>query len=261
MLALLHSTRSNASAGPDRRVVMTARPLTGRHVVTTRDQPGRLDSLLARLGADVIHVPLIAIEPPADEGRALRRILADIGQVAWLVVTSQHGARAVGLAAAAHPDVRLAAVGARTASVLSALAGRDVDVVPTRQTAADLVATMPTGSGRVVVAQADRADSTLADGLADLGFDVDVVTAYRTVLRAPTPVERIAALGADAVGFASGSAAQAWTETIGVETAPVTVAIGPTTAEVARACGLKVTHVATDHDVEGLAHAIAAALA
>ena len=55
---------------------MPERPLSGRSIVTTRDRLGRLDSELAALGADVIHVPLIRIEPPADTrlDAALRRI-------------------------------------------------------------------------------------------------------------------------------------------------------------------------------------------
>ena len=43
------------------------RPLIGRSVVTTREHRGRLDSLLARAGADVIHVPLIEVAEPLDE--------------------------------------------------------------------------------------------------------------------------------------------------------------------------------------------------
>lgn len=238
---------------------MTARPLAGRHVVTTRDRRGRLDSLLARLGADVIHVPLIEIGAPADGGRALDATMDRLDGAAWLVVTSHHGARLVGERAADHRGVRLAAVGARTATELSTLARRAVDVVPDRQTAADLVASMPAGTGRVVIAQADRADSTVADGLRELGYDVEAVTAYRTALRTPTPAERHAALRADAVGFASGSAVEAWVRTIGREAPGIVVAIGPSTASTAGRRGLKVTHVATDHDVGGLASAIASA--
>ena len=63
-------------------------------------------------------------------------------------------------------------------------------------------------------------------------------------------------MGADAVAFASGSAAQAWHEAIGTETPAVVVAIGPTTEGAARAYGLTVTHVAEEHSVEGLVQAV-----
>ena len=237
---------------------MALRPLSGRRVVTTRDRRGRLDSRLAALGADVVHVPLISIEPGHDD--RLTAALAALASFDWLVVTSQHGARAVGLAASAQ-SVRLAAVGTRSAAALAQLAGRPVDVVPARQTAADLVDAMSAHHGRVLVAQADRADSTLVDGLAGHGFDVEAVTAYRTVSRTPTWRERRAALDADAVCFASGSAAEAWCEAFGPRTPPIVAAIGPTTSAAAGARGLKVTHVAADHDVEGMVAAIVAALA
>lgn len=229
-------------------------PLAGRRVVITRDEPGRLDELLVELGAEVVHVPLIEIED-ADPAE-----LAALGDADWVVVTSQHGARRVGGAIAGRPEVRLAAVGTRTAAVLAARAGRAVDVVPDRQTAADLVAAMPDGHGALaVVAQADRADGALATGLGRRGYRVTPVTAYRTVLRKPTEGERRAALTADAVAFASGSAAEAWAAAIGTDTPPIVVAIGPTTRRVAAAAGLKVTHVAADHNLEGLAAEVAAA--
>src|SRR4051794_27877879 len=140
-----------------------ARPLAGRRVVTTRDEPGELDRLLAEAGADVVHVPLIEIAEPLDGGAELRAVLHVLGNVDWVVVTSHHGAARVGEVVARHPNVKTAAVGTRTASVLARLSGRAVDVVPGRQTAVDLLEAMPLdGKGQtVVVAQADRADTAL----------------------------------------------------------------------------------------------------
>jgi uroporphyrinogen-III synthase/uroporphyrinogen III methyltransferase/synthase len=78
--------------------------------------------------------------------------------------------------------------------------------------------------------------------------------------RIPSAEERSAALAADAVAFASGSAAQAWHDAVGTATPPVVVAIGPTTEGAARACGLNVTHVAREQSVEGLVAALTGAL-
>jgi uroporphyrinogen-III synthase len=178
-------------------------------------------------------------------------------------VTSRHGAARVGESLADHPQVRTAAVGTRTANEIERLAGRPVDVTPSRQTAADLLEAMPpNGHGQVVVvAHADRADPALAVGLSALGYRVRTVVAYRTLARTPNAEGRAAALGADAVAFASGSAAQAWHDAIGTETPSVVVAIGPTTEGAARACGLDVTHVAQVHDVQGLVQTVIDALA
>ncbi len=226
-------------------------------MVTTRDTPGKLDELLTAYGATVIHVPLIEIVGPPDGGAQLAAALGRLSHASWLVVTSQHGAIAVGAAARAH-GVRLAAVGTRTAEVLARSAGRAVDVVPAQQTAAALMAVfpLPDSPGElVVVAVGDLAAPTLTDGLRGLGYDVISAVAYRTLRRDPSSTERAAALEADAVVFASGSSAEAWATSMGLLAPPV-VAIGPTTAAAATAAGLQVAAVAADHSVEGLVAAV-----
>jgi uroporphyrinogen-III synthase len=60
---------------------------------------------------------------------------------------------------------------------------------------------------------------------------------------------------ADVLLLASGSAARSWAEAIGTATPPLVVAIGPSTADAARAVGLAVSAVASDHSVEGLVEA------
>jgi uroporphyrinogen-III synthase len=205
---------------------------------------------------------LIEIVDAADGGAALAAALDPSQPVDWGVVTSRHGALRAGPAVAPRSDVRLAAVGTRSAAELGRLAGRAVDVVPERQTGADLAQAMPPEGDRqiVVLAQADRAEPTLQRVLAERGYDVHPITAYRTMLRTPSESERAAALAADAVAFASGSAARAWVDAIGTDTPAHVVAIGPTTAEAAREGGLTVTAVADGHDVPGLLRAVVEAL-
>ena len=101
---------------------------------------------------------------------------------------------------------------------------------------------------RVLIAQADIAAPTLADGLRAAGHEVTVVTAYRTVTRESDSGDEIAVAGADAVLFASGSAVESWCRRFGTEAPPIAVAIGPTTAAAADRFGLKLTAVATDDD-------------
>ena len=243
--------------------MVNPRPLSGRRVVTTRDEPGRLDSLLAATGADVVNVPLIAIDDPPDGGVSLAAALSGLGSFDWLVVTSQHGARRVGAAAAGHPSVQLAAVGPQTADRLSELAGRVPAVVPDRHTAAALVEAIPgpmAGKDRVLVVQADRADDTLTAGLRTKGFEVSTVVGYATSLRVPTAAERAAVRDADAVAFASGSAAKSWAVAFGGWVPPVVVAIGPTTRQVATSAGVEVTHTSSDHTAEGLVAEITSVL-
>jgi uroporphyrinogen-III synthase len=235
-------------------------PLLGRTIVTTRDQPGALDALLARLGADVVQMPLIEITEAPDDGAALADALERIDTFDWVVVTSRHGAERVADAVRGS-SIRLAAVGTSTAAVLAERSGRPVDLVPSVQHATALVEAFPDGPWSVLVAQADRAADTVVSGLRGRGCDVVVCTAYSTRLRMPTDAERAAALEADAVAFASGSAVEAWVEAIGTRTPPIVCVIGPTTESAATRSGLKVSTVAADHTVQGLARALTELLA
>lgn len=230
--------------------------LAGRRVLVTREHLGELAVLLADLGADVVHLPLIAVHDPDDDGAALRDELADLARYDWLIVTSPAGAERVAAAVRDQPNVRLAAVGTATAATLRSLGGRDVDLVPDVQHAealADLFNDAAPPLQRVLIAQADRAAPTLAVRLAEAGHHVDTVIAYRTVTQHPgAGPSGDAVESADAVLFASGSAVESWFDALGTRTPPVVVAIGPSTAVTAERLGLKVTGVAADHSLEGL---------
>ena len=230
--------------------------LDGCRVVITRERPGELGAMLARRGAVVVHVPLIEVVEPADGGRALNGALAALDDYDWLIVTSPAGAERVGAAARSSAGVRLAAVGTATAQVLERESGRRVDLVPDVQRAEALaerfVAESPSGR-RILIAQADIAAPTLADTLRLAGHRVTTVTAYRTVARPPaTDAGFDAGSDADAVLFASGSSVESWCSAFGPTGPPLRVAIGPSTAAVARRLGLKLSGVASDHSVEGL---------
>jgi uroporphyrinogen-III synthase len=109
----------------------------------------------------------------------------------------------------------------------------------------------------VLVAQADRAGSSLADGLSAAGHQVEAVTAYRTITRRPEPAEVAELATVDAVVFASGSAAAGWVEAVGATVPAFVVAVGPSTARVAQSRGLRVTHVASAPDAETVAALLA----
>lgn len=230
-------------------------PLRGCTVLVTREERGELGRLLEDAGASVVHVPLIEV---LDADRAD----VEAGWATepdWVVVTSAAGADRVGTEAADRPGVRLAAVGTATARRLGDRAGRPVDLVPARQLAEILVEEFNRRNPRpqrVFVAHADRAATTLVDGLREAGHDVTAAVAYRTVLRSPDDRELASIDAADAVVFASGSAALGWAEALGDRAAdalpPIVAAIGPTTATVAAEAGLTVTHVASDHSLAGV---------
>jgi uroporphyrinogen-III synthase len=222
--------------------------------VVTREQRGELGRLLDDAGADVIHVPLIEVV----DADPVPLVLGWRSDPDWVVVTSVAGVDRIAGEVVARPDLRVAAVGTATAQRVIDRCGRRVDLVPTRQLATGLVEEFVRRNPapcRVLVAQADRAATTLVDGLVEAGHDVTAVVAYHTVLRRPDADDLDAISRADAVVFTSGSAAQGWVDAVGdraVELPRIVLAIGPTTASVAAESGLKVTHIAADHSLAGV---------
>lgn len=216
------------------------------------EQAEMLAARLRELGAEPVLVPLIEIAPPADGGVALAVALEQLDRYDWLVVTSPNGAAAVHDAVVALPPTAhrplIAAVGVATAQAV----GAPPDLVPTEQRAESLMAEFPNGTGSVLLPQAEQAGPEVAAGLRAKGWQVDVVTAYRTLPVVPTAGVLLRVLSADAVLFASGSAVRAWTAVFGLQTPAVTVAIGPSTQQVAELLGLKIDAVAADHSLEGL---------
>jgi uroporphyrinogen-III synthase len=204
-------------------------------------RPGGADEDLAvRLraaGHDVVHCPLIAVEPIGDAP-------IDASGYDWLVVTSRNGADELSRRLIGRPR-RIAAVGHATADALRAH-GLPVDLVPGEASQDGLLHDLPRPAGRVLLAAAEGARRLLIDEL-----DADFVPLYRTHELRPEPFP-----AADVVVLASGSAARAFAAT-GSDAR--VVAIGPQTAAEARAAGLTVAAQAENPDVAALAAAVGAA--
>lgn len=237
------------------------RPLFGRRIVVTRarHQSPALATRLRELGAEPIEVPVIDVVDPEDGGRAMRDALARVFEYDWLVVTSPNGASRVLAAlrdARELAPVRVAALGPGTAEALRA--GNIVaDLVPQRFVAEALLEVFPAPTtrdrGRVLLARAAVARDVLPDGLAALGWAVDVVDAYRTVGLPVDEGRRAAVAAADTITFTSSSTVERFVDALGADAVPPTVVcIGPVTAETARSHGIHVDAVASDHSLDGL---------
>jgi uroporphyrinogen III methyltransferase/synthase len=158
-------------------------------------------------------------------------------------------------------------VGEQTATALRAF-GVHPDLVPSgEQSSAGLLADWPEYDDafdpidRVFLPRADIATETLVAGLVDLGWEVDDVTAYRTVRAAPPPAavrEAIKGGGFDAVVFTSSSTVR---NLVGIAGKPhvstVIACIGPATAKAAEEHGLRVDVLAPSPSVAELAGALA----
>ena len=228
--------------------------LAGRKIVVTRaaEQADELGELLEQAGAVPVIVPLIEIVTEAAGVAQLSALAADnFAKFDRLIVTSPNGAAHV---VGHRVTIPVAAIGIATAEALRS-GGVDVALIPTIQSAVGLLDELP-DAGNVLVIQAANAESTLVDGLRSKGAVVTVVAPYRTVAARVSAGQQLAALSADAVLFASGSAARAWADVFGDSTPPVVVAIGPQTAAAVTEAGLKVSVVAADHSLSGMVLAL-----
>jgi uroporphyrinogen III methyltransferase/synthase len=246
------------------------RPLHGRRVVVTRAraQASGLAMTLRSLGADVVELPAIRIEPRI-ESDEVKGAVTDIGDYALICVTSPNGAqllfkalRAAGLDARAFSATTVAAIGPGTARAL-AEHGIKADVVPERFVAEALIealAPIEIEGRRVLIARAAEARDVLPDALRERGAEVDVVALYETVREEPGADAVEAAQNADYVTFTSSSTVRNLTEALGdrFPAAARVVSIGPITSEAVRAAGLEVAVEAERHDVDGLLTALLA---
>jgi uroporphyrinogen III methyltransferase/synthase len=244
------------------------RPLHGRRVVVTRAraQASGLAATLHQLGAEVVELPAIRIEPRL-ESTEVQRAVESIGEYALICVTSPNGAgllfealATAGLDARVLAGATVAAIGPGTARAL-AEQGIVADVVPERFVAEALVealAGIEVEGKRVLLARAAEARDVLPDALRERGAEVDVVALYETVREQPDEEAIAAAQRADYVTFTSSSTVTNLTEALG-DRFPANarvVSIGPVTSETAHAAGLKVAVEAERHDVDGLLAAL-----
>jgi uroporphyrinogen III methyltransferase/synthase len=114
---------------------------------------------------------------------------------------------------------------------------------------------------RALLPRADIATETLSAGLVELGWQVDDVTAYRTVRAAPPAAEVREAIktgGFDAVLFTSSSTVRNLVGIAGKpHTSSVIAVIGPATAKTAEELGLRVDVMAAEPSAAALAEGLA----
>lgn len=247
------------------------RPLAGKRIVVTRTrtQAGALTKQLALLGADVLELPTIRIEPPSDL-RAFAELVQDSHGYDWIIFTSPNGvnsffdlfyklyddAREIGAA-------KIAAIGPATAQRIKEF-HLHVDLQPTEFVAEALVREFKKQGSvenlRILLARAEKARDVLPKELSAMGGIVDEGLAYRT---APETRDdngarrRLVEEGADLITFTSSSTVENFMALDLPWPAGMQVAsIGPVTSKTARDLGLNVDVEARRHDVPGLVDAI-----
>ena len=226
--------------------------------------------LLLELGADVVELPTIRIEPPADR-EEFSRLVTDVHTYDWVVFTSPNGVeRFFEAFFAAYEDARsfgkprIAAIGPATARKIAEYRFA-TDLLPEKFVAEGLVEAFKKEhieSQTILWVKAEETRDVLYDELMDQGAIVDRCIAYRNVPESEDPtgaVERLAKDGADVITFTSGSTVESffalgipWPE--GCKAA----SIGPVTSGKLREKNQEPVIEASESDIPGLVRAIVA---
>jgi len=249
------------------------RPLFGKRIVVTRatQQAPVLSEKLRELGTDVIEMP--ATQIARLDLAPLRAAIDKVSDYDWLIFSSQNavaifweqllgrGKDARGLA-----GLKIAAVGPATAGALLEH-GITVDVIPQRFVAEGLLEAMRArddvaGRGsKVLYVTAEGARDVLPAGLREIGSELTIIEAYRSIPDGEGAEKLARAIEAgkvDLATFTSASAVRGYIDAVGEELAlnVPAASIGPQTSDALREAGIEVKAEAEESTIDGLVSAV-----
>ena len=251
------------------------RPLFGRRIVVTRatQHAPALSDKLRELGADVMEMP--ATQIARLDLAPLRAAIDRISDYQWLIFTSQNAVAIFweqllgrGKDARALAGLRIAAVGPATAGALLER-GITVDVIPQRFVAESLLEMLSARSdvakSKVLYVTAEGAREILPAGLEEIGADLTLIDAYRSIPDGEGAEKLVRAVEAgtvDLATFTSASAVRGYIAAVGEEVALKVPAasIGVQTSNALREAGIEVKAEARESTIDGLVAAVMRAL-
>ena len=267
------AVRAGAAEGVDASAPSVATALHGRRIVITRASAagGAFADGLRALGAEVVEFPTIELVAP-DSYAVVDAAIARLASFDWVIFTSASGVERMiermgtrGVDSRALGGLKLGAIGPATAARLAAHA-LAATTMPTEYRAEAIVEAIGAArirGARILIPRAQVAREVLPEMLAAAGArEVVVAPVYKTVTPTNAPVERvrkmIAAGTIALVAFTSSSTVTNFCEMIGADAARglKAAAIGPITAETARAAGMEVAVQPTEYTVSALIAAI-----
>ena len=252
---------------------LAQRPLFGKRILVTRarSQASKLTAKLENLGAEVIEVPAITITDPTDLYAALDQAIGQLQDYHWVMFTSANGVKhffarllQAGKDARALGYAKIVAIGSATAVELKKY-GLVADVVPGEYRAEGIIEAMKgklPPHAKILLPRAEEAREILPEKLREMGAEVDVVSAYRTVCAAADGEALTSELNEgriDMVTFTSSSTVKNLVNIIGsadVLNGVKTACIGPVTADTAKSLGIEPDIVAKEYTIDGLVEAI-----
>ena len=246
------------------------KPLFGQRILVTREHSTGFE-LLEELGAEIMEFHTIEIVPP-DDWTELDRAMEKIDSYDWLIFTSVNGVKFFFQRLMDRDrdirdlkGVRICAVGSKTASAIKKY-GIKTDLVPEKFNAEGLIEafvsehrarnmehrTQNTEHGlrgiKILLPRAETAREVFPQKVRELGGEIDVFTAYRTVKPEVhgKRLKRFLKKGKISIAtFTSAATFNNFMEIMGEEALDllkdvVIAAIGPVTAKAVEKAGLKV---------------------
>ena len=125
--------------------------------------------------ANYIHTPLIEIVS-VDDDTQLRRAIADIDSYDYVLFTSRYAAKYVGALSVMH--TRIVSIGRTTTKALHQIGVEEVYEVEEDNSHGVVSWFSSQSRGRVLIPRSNLALPIIPEGLRQLGFEVDCVTAY-----------------------------------------------------------------------------------
>ncbi|MCA0986242.1 uroporphyrinogen-III synthase [Guptibacillus algicola] len=235
-------------------------PLSGKRVLVTRarGQAATFSRLVEKRGGVSVEIPLIAFKPRL---HALNTI--DISQYEWVVFTSSNGVRYFFQEASLPRNIKVAAVGSKTAKALKQH-HVTIDLLPEDYTAEGLISALSQSveaGESVLLPRGNLSRKVLPKQLMKLGLTVKDLTIYDTVIPYDSEKELtdlITNKKIDVITFTSSSTVHHFVELLKVNDLKeslkgITIAvIGPITDNTLQSYGLKADVVPKEYTIEGL---------
>jgi len=253
------------------------RPLFGKRIVVTRarEQASGFLARLSLLGADCVQFPTIKVVPP-ESWEPLDSALRQLSRYDWVLFTSVNGVKFfIERLRFLEKDVRdlkgimIGAIGPKTAGMWLEM-GITPDLVPGEYRAEAVVEGLA-GWGvkgrKILIPRAVRAREILPEALREMGAEVDLVPAYRTV-RPDDDVDRVGKMmergEIHLVTFTSSSTVTNFMQMFGGRepevkdwmTSVSVACIGPVTAKTAEGFGIHVDIIPPAYTIDSLTDAI-----
>jgi uroporphyrinogen III methyltransferase/synthase len=242
-------------------------------ITRAREQAGALYEQLCAHGARVVEAPTIEIHPPQDL-QALDRVVADVSEYDWLILTSANGVDALvasmdRLAVDARhlAGVKIAVVGHATEAALHDHLRLTADLIPedfmAEALADELIKKWGIEGKRLLLMRGDIAQASLPRQLAAAGASITEVTAYQTKAAEQLPgatLELLREGSVEWITFTSASTARSMSALLGDERGLIEgvkiASIGPVTSRAVVELGWQVAAQGGEASVDGLVDAI-----